>query len=180
MVFVLVSFLGCTKRDSEINFEKIDPRKEIATNVELIYSDSAITKFKIISPIRESFNEESKFVEEYPKGLYIEFYDKNKKVISSMRAKYARRVSEDGQMTLRDSVVLMNHQGDKLSTRGILWDEQNHILHTTKFVQLVRVNAQDTFYGFGFHAKDDFSKFNIIQLTGKRRYQDLTKELVDE
>lgn len=176
------TFLGsCSEKVPEpIDFSSIDVRKEIATNVELVYSDSARAKFRILAPIRESFEEEKKFVEEYPEGLHIEFYDKQQNVISSMQAKYARRVSEDGQMLLRDSVVLMNKFGDKLSTRSITWDELNHMLYTSKFVQLIKVSARDTFYGFGFSAKDDFSQFNIIQLTGKRRYQNLTKDLTSE
>ena len=177
IIFITLCYWACDEKSGmPADLGKIDPDREIATNVELIYSDSAITKFRILAPLMESYFEESKFVEEYPNGLHIEFYDPSKKIISSMQSKYALRVSEEGLMTLRDSVVLINDFGDKLTTSGIVWNELEHDLRTSKFVQLIKVSSQDTFYGFGFHAKDDFSEFSIIQMTGKRRYQNLTKE----
>ena len=178
LVLSLFGIASCTeKAEGPMDFSGFDPKREIATDVDLTYSDSAVTQFRILAPRRESFVEEKKYVEEYPDGLYIEFYDREKEVISSIRAKYARRISEDGEMLLRDSVVLTNYLGDKLTTRGITWDELNQSLYTSKFVQLIKVEAQDTFYGFGFNAKDDFSEFNITQMTGKRRYQNFNQDL---
>ena len=169
---------SCTRDDGPVGpVEVIDPNREIAQDVTLIYSDSAKAQFKIVSPRLDTYEEESKTVEEYPTGLHIEFYDEEGEVISSIQAKYAKRISADGTMDLRDSVVLVNYLGDQIVTPGIFWDELNHTLKTSKFVQLVKASSQDTFYGFGLEAKDDFSQFTITQLTGKRRYQSLTREL---
>ena len=79
-------------------------------------------------------------------------------------------------MTMKDSVVMYNAKGDALKTTGILWDETNQTLKTSKFVQLIQADSRDTIYGFGFEAEDDFSRFQIIQLTGKGQFEDLTED----
>lgn len=175
----LINVVACLDKPTLPQDFDIDPHREIATNVELIYSDSAIVRFRLLADRQETYEEESKMVEEYPAGLFIEFFDRQQKVTSSMRADYAVRVSADGLMTLRDNVVLINDKGDRLTTRGIVWDELNHTLKTAKLVQMIKATAEDTIYGFGFEAKDDFSQFQINQATLKRKHQSLT-EGIDE
>lgn len=162
------------RQDMEIDFV---PGREIATDVTLIYSDSAKIKFQIVTPLMETFEEEEILVEEYPQGLKIQFFNELEEKTSTIEADYAVREGKKGIMTLREKVILINNAGDKLTTTGIVWSELDQTLNTSKFVQLVKASSQDTFYGFGFQAKDDFSKFSIRQLTGKRRYQNLTEEL---
>jgi len=143
----------------------------------MFYTDSAITQFRLIAPIRESYVEDKKLIEEYPKGVDIEFYDDDGHITSSMVAKSATRIGVDGLMTMKDSVVMYNASGDALKTTGILWDETNQSLKTDKFVQLIQAESRDTIYGFGFEAVDDFSRFQIIQFTGKRQFQDITEDI---
>lgn len=173
-LLVLVITQACTEK-TVLNYDdNLDPGREIATDVELIYSDSAIVRFRLLADRQETYEEEGKMVEEYPEGLFIEFFDRNKNVTSSMSADYAIRVSADGLMTLRDNVVLVNDKDDKLTTRGIVWDELNHTLKTAKLVRMVKAVAKDTIYGFGFEARDDFTQFRINQATVKRKHQHLT------
>jgi len=130
--------------------EGLETNKEIATDIELYYSDSAITQFKIISPRRESYVQDKKLIEEYPLGLNVEFYDKEQNVISSMKAPYAKRISVDGIMIMKnakeENVILVNGEGDKLTTTGIEWNEIENTLKTNKFVQLVKMSTRDTSY----------------------------------
>lgn len=180
--FLIVLFLiaqACQTGDPVID-EAIDTKREIATDIELFYSDSAITQFKIISPRRESYTEEKKFIEEYPLGIDVTFYDRDQNITSTMKAPYAKRISIEGVMIMRrardESVILVNANGDKLTTPGIEWNEVENTLKTRKFVQLINARSRDTSYGIGFEALDDFSRFKITQLKGKRRYQDLTND----
>ena len=83
-------------------------------------------------------------------------------------------------MILREYVELVNAEGDQLVTRGITWNEVQHTLETNKFVELIKVATRDTFFGFGFYAKDDFSRFRITDMKGKRRYRNLSDEFNSE
>jgi len=175
LLSVLIIF-GCGPNLSDPSDVDIDPSREIATDIKMFYTDSAITQFRLIAPVRESYTEDKKLIEEYPKGVDIEFYDDEGHITSSMVAKSATRIGVDGLMTMKDSVVMYNAKGDALKTTGILWDETNQTLKTSKFVQLIQADSRDTIYGFGFEAVDDFSRFQIIQLTGKRQFEDLTED----
>ena len=155
----------------------IDPSKEVANDVTIIYSDSAEVQFQIKSPRLEKYDDNGILVEEFPKGLLVEFFDEEKNVNSWVRAKYALRRSAEGTMLLKDSVVLSNQKNDVLETNSILWDDVNKSLSTPKFVRIIQGGAaKDTLYGMGFNAKTDFSKFEIQRFYGKRQSQDLSKE----
>ena len=181
LILCFICFSSCDKDEKENVFDEVfEPGKEIALDVDMIKTDSGRIEFRIITPRREMYQEEGKLVESYPNGLHIDFYNDQEEVISSVDARQAIRVNKDGIMTLRDSVVLVNKDGDKLITPGIVWDKVNHTLNTSKFVKLIRVATQDTSTGFGFYAQDDFSVFQINNFRGKRRYQDLSKEITED
>jgi len=150
-------------------------REIIATDVEMIYSDSAKLQFTIETPLLEKYYEENVEVQYFPKGILMKFYDNNEVITATMAAKYALRRGAKGSMLLQDSVVLINKDNDILISPKILWDEANQSLNTSQFVQLIRSSTKDTLYGNGFSASGDFSRFRINQVTGKRRYQNLTK-----
>ena len=157
--------------------EIIDPSREVAKDVTMIYSDSAKVKFQISSPQLEKYDDDGILVEEFPKGLLIEFFDDEKKVTSWVSAKYALRRSAEGTMLLKDSVMLSNQKEDILETSSILWDDLNQTLTTPKFVRIIQGGeSRDTLYGMGFKAKSDFSQFEIQKFYGKRRAQDLSRE----
>lgn len=179
LFFFALTILACGSNTSDRVHGDLDPHREVATDVKMFYTDSAITQFRLIAPVRESYLEDKKLIEDYPKGVDIEFYDNDGNITSSMVAKSATRIGVDGLMTMKDSVVMYNARGDALKTTGILWDENHQTLKTAKFVQLIQADSRDTMYGFGFEAADDFSRFQIIQLTGKRQFEDITEDVSD-
>lgn len=175
----LITLICLTACDNEpvIAFDPtFDPDVEVAEGVKMIYSDSAILQFTIETPRLEKYLKDDVLVEYFPQGLTINFYDKSGEVISSISANLAERTASKGTMWLQDSVVLINKDKDQLITPGILWDEANKTLHTNKLVKLIRSTSQDTLYGFGFSAVDDFSQFSIKKATGKRRYESLIED----
>jgi hypothetical protein len=176
VVFCLLSLwmMSCHSSNNEIHLDqRVD--RDIAEDVEMIYTDSAMVLYKVRTPREESYHEEHKLIKEYPQGIDIEFLKRGSDILhSSVSANYARHVLEDGLMLLRDSVVLVNAAGDRLLTTGITWNEVDQTLSTKKYVQLVKASSKDTFYGYGFEAKDDFSQFRITQFVGKRKIQSIT------
>lgn len=157
--------------------DEIDPMREIARDVDMIYSDSGIVQFRILAPVLEKYDDNGVLVEEFPRGLRIEFFDRDKSVNAWLSAQYAQRRSAEGTMLLRDSVVLMNEHKDKLETRSLTWNEVEQKLTTRKFIRMVQGETRDTLYGTGFTAMTDFSVFEINKFIGRRQYQDLSREL---
>lgn len=150
--------------------------KERIEGVEMIYSDSAIVQFRIMSPLLLKYEEDNIIIEEFPKGFSIEFFDADKNVLSRLESKYAERRSAEGLLQLRDSVVYINDQKDRLETNSLTIDELNNTISTKKFFRLIKYDSQDTLYGRGFTAQSDFSKLVISKYVGKRSAIDLSDE----
>lgn len=167
---------ACTEEQSsaEVN---VDPNKEVASEITMIYSDSAVVKFRIISPLLEKYDDEGIMVEEFPEGLKIEFFDADQKVRSWLTANNAIRRAAEGTMLLRDGVILENEKSDRLETSALTWSEEDKTLSTRKFIRMIQGETQDTLYGTGFKANIDFSNFQITNFIGRRKYRDLSQEL---
>lgn len=169
ILFFLMCLGSCIEQSEDIAVPDFDPSMEIAEGVQMIYSDSAKLKRIITTPRREKFYENNILVQKFPLGIRIELFNNSKEPSSTMIAKHAEYRRSIGTLLLKDSVVLTNDQKDELTTTGITWNEKDHTLTTDKFVRLVKASSQDTLYGFGLQAQDDFSRMNIKNLTGKRR-----------
>ena len=176
--FIVLSalFMGCDKKGSEDVVAEFDPSRETARDIEMLYSDSAVVKFRIISPLLEKYEEDGMLVEEFTEGLRVDFFDENKKVISNVYANYALRKGAEGSMLLRDSVVIISEKGDKLETSSLTWDEANKKISTKKFIRLIVGESKDTLYGTGFTANSDFTNFAISTFSGRRKYANLSEE----
>ena len=165
-----LAIVACQESGREI--ERYDPtelEKEIAYDIEMIYSDSAIVEFRVQSPVLEKYTNDGVLIEEFPEGFLIEYFDENQNVIFKLSSNYAQRISEEGLLVLRDSVTYVNEKNDILETNALTIDELNNSITTTKFFRLVQGPAKDTIYGRGFQANSDFTSFRVNKYVGKRR-----------
>ncbi len=161
---------SCTKERSSL--EVYDPEeleKEIAEDIEMIYSDSAVIEFRIISPRLEKYNVDNFVVEEFPNGFLIEFFDLDMNVVSKLSSNYALRTSAKGELILRDSVSYINDQNDLLETNALTINELKGTITTKKFFRLIQGDTRDTIYGRGFNANSDFSRFKINKYLAKKQ-----------
>ena len=167
---VALTLWSCQDSGGEI--ERYDPaelEKEVAYDIEMIYSDSAMVEFRVQSPVLEKYTNEGVLVEEFPAGFLIEYFDEQQNVIFKLSSNYAKRVSEEGLLILRDSVTYVNEKKDILETNALTIDELNNSITTNKFFRLVQGPAKDTIYGRGFSANSDFTSFRVNKYIGKRK-----------
>ena len=64
-------------------------------NLEMIYSDSARIKYKVITPEYLKMSEGEEKYEEFPQGLHAISYDTDGKEIGSITCKYAKKLEEE-------------------------------------------------------------------------------------
>lgn len=67
-----------------------------AENIDLLYSDSTIIRFRLKSPKLLMFQDEEEPYKEFPNGFEIEQYDRNKKITSSIKASYGKYFRKRG------------------------------------------------------------------------------------
>ena len=85
-------------------------------NLEMIYSDSARIKYKVITPEYLKMSEGEEKYEEFPQGLHAISYDTDGKEIGSITCKYAKKLEEEQLWEARNEVVVINSEGKKLET----------------------------------------------------------------
>lgn len=179
LLFSILNILSCDNSLAEIrefSQKNVSPQ-EITTDIELLYSDSAIVKVRIKSPklIRQKINSELKEI--FPDGLHVEFLSENGSVSSYMDASFATRIERKGTIIAEDSVVVYNRHNDKLETPKLIWNEFDQTMTTSRFVRITRPKQGDTIYGYGLTTDQEFSRFELKEVIGKSKFEKLSEAL---
>lgn len=179
----LVFLLSCSSNNKE-EIKKIvsvnDSTVEIAKDVEILYSDSAVVKVRIKSPTLKIYREKGESFDEFPDGLLVEFLDKNKNVKSWMKADYALKKENEKKIFVKDNVELYNHKKDKLLTDELIWDEANEEIYTYKYVKIIQPSKGDTSWGIRFRADQEFTRFEMDNYSAIKNVENLAKGLGKE
>lgn len=144
---------------------------EVARDVEILYSDSAIVRVRVTGPLLHNYTDRENPRQEFPAGVKIEFLEPNLSVRSTLTAKTAVRYQEKGRIIARDSVVLVSAQQEKLETEELIWDEKTAKVFTEKFVKVTKPG--EIIYGYGLEAEQDFSYWKITVPKGRIKVEQL-------
>lgn len=161
---LVISFLsGCGNPDQ--GFEDIpnyDGPIQQAEDMVLYHSESATVKNKLVTP---KFLQYGNGDQEFPEGLYFEFYDEEGNVTSTLKANEAYYFKEDDQWRGRGDVEVKNiEQNQKLESEELFWKSKDEQIFTEKFVTITLPNK--ILYGEGLTAKQDFSSYHIKKPQG--------------
>ena len=108
-----VMLFSCKNDMEEINRvagDEILPEMT-GTNLEMIYTDSARIKYKVITPEYLKMSEGEEKYEEFPQGLHAISYDTDGKEIGSITCKYAKKLEDEQLWEARNEVVVVNADG---------------------------------------------------------------------
>ncbi|MCF8318939.1 MAG: LPS export ABC transporter periplasmic protein LptC [Sphingobacteriaceae bacterium] len=134
-----------------------------STGVELIFSEGATVKAKLLTPELLYFHTAKPYYE-MKKGLTIIFLDLKQQESSRVVADYGMRKDFDKTIELRRNVVVTSHDGKTFKSEELIWDENARRFYSTKMVAIQ--TATQLIYGTRFWANEDFSYYEIDQSTG--------------
>ena len=177
MFSYLLIFASCVNDLAEINrlFNESEAGVEIATDVEIFYSDSAYVLVKIVGPTLMRYRDNFKPRDEFPDGLHVDFLNKSGTVNSTLDAKIGIRYNRDKIIIVRDSVILQNMLGEKLETSELIWDENEQIVYTEKYVKIIK--PDEIIFAYGFKANQDFSEYELTAVQARIKMEDFKEEL---
>lgn len=176
----IILFVRCTNKVEDVNrlFETMETDIEVAKNVHVIYSDSAKVRLKVTGNTLERHIGKMEPKDIFKDGVFVEFLDDNQLTLSWLEAKYLERSERSGLVFVRDSVVLYNTENEKLETSELIWDEQNELIYTDKFVRITQPEKGDTSYGYGFETTKSFKEFKIMKsFSAKMKVEDISSAL---
>ncbi len=165
IAIILLMFTGCENDIATVKLlanQKKFP-VESGRNVEIIYSDSAKMKMKLISQQIDRYTGLKPYLE-FPNGVKIEFYDQQMKIKSQLTAHYAIRYEGEKRMEAKRNVVVVNEKGETLNTEHLIWDEGKDMIYTEEFVKIT--TQEEILYGDGLESNQDFSKYKIKNIKG--------------
>lgn len=140
---------------------------ETGHNVQIKFTDSGYCKAKLFAPLLERYSNDEKNYTEMRKGITAYFYNRNRKVDSYLKAKYAIRYDLDKRMVAKNDVVLVNNTGDTLNTEVLNWDESTQKLSSDKYVRIT--TPDEIIMGDGFESNTEFTKYKIFKIKGTIR-----------
>ncbi len=167
LIIILLSVVvgtSCTN-DMEVVSKIIDPAEEpdlAATNIEVLYSDSARLQVKLKAPHMKQFAEAQEPRREFPDGLHVWFYEKTGELKAEISANWAQQDITTEIWETRSNVVLTNSEGQKLETEQLFWDRKKAIVYTEKYTKITQKSGT-VGTGDSFFAKQDFSEWKLTK-----------------
>jgi LPS export ABC transporter protein LptC len=161
LILALLVF-GCGKNEITQPLEYTGPQSE-AEGVELYYSENQQVRVKMLADVVHEFSNGDR---EFPKGLYIEFYDVSGKLESTLRANHAYYNKTEDQWKAKGKVEVVNlEKNEQLNTEELFWRPVKEELFTESFVT-IRLQ-KEVIYGEGLEAKQDMSSYTIKKPQGE-------------
>lgn len=167
----LLACFACENDPAEIRelAANYDTSVERATDVEILYSDSAQVRVKIQGPTMLYHASRGEKRQEFPDGVIVDFFGQGQQITSTLTAKRATRYENKQQVIVQDSVVWRSIEKEKLESEELIWDEKTQRVFTQKFVVITR--PDEIIYGHGFEANQDFSYSKINAIEGRLKVE---------
>jgi LPS export ABC transporter protein LptC len=127
------------------------------TNIESFYSDSAIVRLKLVAPKQFEYeNNDREFID----GIYLEFYEIDGSISSTLRANYCYHYGNEDKWRAFGNVIVKNMVDyEQLNTEELFWEPKKEIIYTDKFVRIETDGEIIT--GEGMEAPQDFSTWRL-------------------
>jgi LPS export ABC transporter protein LptC len=117
---------------------------------ETVLTDSGRIQLIMSSPLAESYDKGDLPYSEFRSGIKVFFYDGHKEPLATVSAKYAKYNKTNNLWELKDSVVVVNENNDKLETEVLFWNQEKDLIYTDRFVKIT--NEDQIIQGFGFES----------------------------
>lgn len=160
-----ILFLGCESNFKEIqksNFAEFVPSGE-ADGINLKYTDSGRITAILVSPKMKEFATVDFPFTEFPKGVDVTLYDKNKKR-TIILADYATSYKLTNVIDLKGNVKITSQDGQMLETDQLYFDQKNEWFYTEKSFKFT--DPKGVSNGQGIDFSKDFKIINSQRIAG--------------
>lgn len=166
-VIVFLFLLGCRQKEITQPIEYTGPLRE-AADVDMLYSEKDRIKVKMkAKKILEFKNGD----QDFPEGLYLEFYNEIGILTSTLKANHAFYFKEKNEWRGRGKVEVKNlEKQQQLNTEELFWKPDTKKIFTEKFVTIKMEN--EVIYGTGLDAAQDLAYYTIRNPEGVLEIKD--------
>ena len=153
-------FSSCSRDIEIINLPHIDSLPSLTVrDFSTVYTDSAKLQMIIEAPLLYRFTGIQEPYSEFPEGIKVTFYDGHDKPTSSLDAGTARYDDNKKTWELKNGVVVVNPDNERLETEILFWDEDKELVYTDRFVKITRTDQ--IIMGTGLESNSRFTSMRI-------------------
>ncbi len=135
----------------------------VTEDVTTLISDSGYTRYKIVSPVWNIYDDAKEPHWTFPEGLALENYDLAMKVAANMNCDSATYFSNKRIWRLDGNVVMVNVQRDSFLTQQLFWDQTANKLYSDSFIHIVK--ARHIIEGYGFVSNQEMTQYSVNRPT---------------
>jgi LPS export ABC transporter protein LptC len=158
-----VFFLSACEKTETAKPQIYDGPISEAENVEMLYSKDEKVTVKIKAKRASEFQSGDRH---FPEGLFIEFYEEDGSVKSTLSANTAYYYKSENKWKGLGKVEVRNlDKQEQLNTEELFWFPATKKINTDKFVTIR--NGAEVIYGTGLDALQDMSEYKILKPEGE-------------
>ena len=141
-MITLLTVIGC--RDEVKSVVHKDTAPDVPTvishNVKTLISDSGVTQYRITTKLWQIYSEAAKPYWYFPEGLYLAQFDKQFKVIATVRCDSAMYDTQKQLWQLDGNVRIQNVKKELILTNQLFWDQRWQEVRSDSFVHIERID----------------------------------------
>jgi len=136
-------------------------------NVKSDFTEDTWPKSKMEAPLLNNYTSRTNPFYEFPKGVKLTFFDKNKNEESFLTADYAVFYTKKDTWEARGNVVLKNRMGKILKTEELFGDEKTEKIYSVKEVSIINSDGSPGIKSSGgFEADKSFTNYEFKNVKG--------------
>jgi LPS export ABC transporter protein LptC len=135
-LFLLIIFSSCENDPRDIdNWTKRAELREEGKIIESYLSQGGALRARLTAPQMYRYHRDT-LITEFPQSLHVDFYDDSVRVESWLTSRYGIYYENLNKVFLRDSVTVINTEGDTLRCPELWWDQNQQKFYTDKPARL--------------------------------------------
>jgi LPS export ABC transporter protein LptC len=177
LCFLLSASLGlmllgaCTndlKKIREISAKEVNSPADTTRGVDVIYSDSAKVKARLLTPLMLEYSITKTNKEMYrkmPKGVKVIFYDEHHKESGNIVADTGYNYEARKLIFLKKNVVVTSSKGDVFKSDELNWNTATHQITSNKPVDIKTANG-NILHATAMETNEKFEPYSFKNQTG--------------
>lgn len=163
-IFAMLLVATACREEKKIDVAATLNPKKMATmtskNISTLISDSGVVQYKIVSPLWVVYDEVDTPYWNFPKGLYLQKYDRMFNVIATVAADSAKYFKNRKLWRLDGHVEMTKVPKDLFLSERLYWDQREAKIYSDTFIHIE--TETHVLEGIGFESNERLTAYRII------------------
>ncbi len=133
-------------------------------DLESVITDSGEVKYRFLTQKMLQYDQNNPPYTEFPEGLHLIVYNKNKEIEAQIKSKYAIYWQRKELWNLQNDVEAVNFKDEVINTEQLFWDSKAHRIYSDAFIKIT--TQTDILTGYGFESDEEFVNYRIKRISG--------------